>query len=101
MLLLGIVGAAFLVALIGSSNAMITADKLATAKNVAETQMEYVKQQQYSSSYTPAPIPEEYSGYSAVITTLAMRDNNIEKISVLVKFRDVDVLTLEDYKVKR
>lgn len=101
MLLLAIVGTAFLNALIGSTNAMMTADKLATAKNVAETQMEYIKKQQYAGSYTPAPLPEEYSGYSAVISAQAMRDSNIEKITVLIKFRDVDVYTLEDYKVKR
>ncbi len=101
IVLLGIIVTAFLSALISSSNAMITADKLATAKNVAESQMEYVKKQQYATTYTPAPIAAEYDGYSAVITTQAMRDSNIEKISVLVKYHNINVITLEDYKAKR
>jgi prepilin-type N-terminal cleavage/methylation domain-containing protein len=101
IVLLGIIVTAFLSALISSSNAMVTADKLATAKNVAESQMEFVKKQQYALTYSPAPIPAEYEGYSAAITTQTMRDSNIEKISVLVKYHNLDVITLEDYKVKR
>jgi prepilin-type N-terminal cleavage/methylation domain-containing protein len=52
IILVAIVGTAFLSALISSSKAMITADKLATAKNVAETQMEYVKTAIFEFIYT-------------------------------------------------
>jgi type II secretory pathway pseudopilin PulG len=100
IVLLGIIVTAFLSAVAGSTNAMFTADKLATAKNVAETQMEYVKKQQFAASYTAAPLPPEYNGYSAVITTQLMRDHNIEKVIILVKFNNTEVFTLEDYKTK-
>ncbi len=101
IVLLAVVGTAFLNALVGSSKAMFTADKMATAKNLAETQMEYVKQQQFSSTYTPDAIPAEYGGYAAEITAQPTRDGNIQKVSVLVKFNNTGVFTLEDYKVKR
>ncbi len=101
IVLLAVVGTAFLSALAGSSKAMFTADKMATAKNLAETQMEYVKQQQFSSTYSPAAIPVEYGGYTAEITAQPSRDGNIQKVSVLVKFNNTGVFTLEDYKVKR
>lgn len=100
IVLLGLLVTGFLSAVMGSTNAMFTADKLATAKNVAETQMEYVKKQQFATSYTPAPIPPEYNGYSALVTTQLMRDHNIEKVIILVKFNNTDVFTLEDYKTK-
>lgn len=101
IVLLAVVGTAFLNALVGSSKAMFTADKMATAKNLAETQMEYVKQQQFAGSYSSDAVPAEYGGYSVVITAQPLRDNNIQKVSILVKFNNTDVFTLEDYKVKR
>lgn len=99
--LLGIIGVAFLSALAVSSNARFIADERVSARILAESQMEYVKKQAYAASYDAAPIPDEYAGYTAVISVDAMRNGNIQKITVSVRHQSEEVTTLENYKVNR
>jgi len=98
--LLGIIGVAFLGSLGTVSTVTLTADKRETGKNLAETQMEYVKGQTYATSYTPAPIPGEYGSYTATIDVESLQDSNIQKITVTVKHQDKAVTKLEAYKVR-
>jgi prepilin-type N-terminal cleavage/methylation domain-containing protein len=99
--LLGIISVAFLGGLSTASRALLTADQLETAKNLAETQIEYVKGQPYAASYEPAPIPSEYAGYSATVdvSTITSRDGNIQKITVIIEHSEEQVTTLQGYKV--
>lgn len=102
LVLLGIIGAAFLSALATASMGLIITDERNTAKNLAESQMEYVKGQDYAYSYAPAPIPDEYDGYSATIDVEPLEDGNIQKITVTIDHQEKEeVLTLEAYKVNR
>ena len=100
--LLGIIGVAFLSGLCATSKALFITDERETAKNLAETQMEYVKGQDYSDSYSAAPIPGEYAGYSAAIFALPVssRDGNIQRITVIIENQDEEVIRLESSKVK-
>ncbi len=100
--LLGIIAAGFLAALGTASKVLFIADERETAKNLAESQMEYVKEQDYALSYAPA-VPDEYAGYSASIDvgTIASRDGNIQKIIVTIEHRGEEVMTLEGYKANR
>jgi len=98
LVLIGIIGVAFLTALATSLTALAIADKQETAKNLAETQMEYVKGQYYADSYAPASIPGEYAGFSATIDAESIRDG-LQEITVTIKHNDEEVITLEDYKV--
>lgn len=98
--LLGLIGASFLGGLATTSTARVTADERASAKILAETIMENVKKQVYSTSYS-FTIPDEYDGYTATIDADAERNNNIQKITVTIHHRDNDVITLESYKVNR
>jgi prepilin-type N-terminal cleavage/methylation domain-containing protein len=66
--LLAIISIAFFNALSTTSKALFTTDERATAESLAKSQMEYVKNQLFSASYTPEPISSEYEGYSATIT---------------------------------
>ena len=106
--LLGITAAAFCGAVSTSYRAMFIADERQTAMNLAGHQMEYVKNLGYSTTYNPAPISSEYDGYTAAINTdsITSRDENIQKISVIISHNGVPVLmsadsTLEDFKAIR
>lgn len=99
--LMAIISVAFLGALATTSKVLFVADERETAKNLAETQMEHVRQQGYTGSYAAAPIPNEYAGYSAAITAgnITSRDGNIQKVTVTIQHHGEPVTTLEGYKV--
>jgi len=98
--ILGVVGIAFLNGLANASIALFNTDTHATGNNLAESQMEYVKQLPYASTYSPAPIPSEYNGYSVTIDVTPLEDGNIQKIIVTVSHQDKqEVIILEGYKV--
>jgi len=98
--ILAIIGIGILNGLGGSSIATFVTDNRETAKNLAEAQMEYVKKQQYATSYAVAPIPAEYANFSATINAVALQDANIQKITVAIANQGEFVLSLEGYKVK-
>jgi prepilin-type N-terminal cleavage/methylation domain-containing protein len=98
--LLGIISVGFLSSLGTASAVTITTDKQETARNLAETQMEYVKSQAYDTSYATAPIPDEYGGYTATIDVETLHDSNIQKITVTIERHGEEVTTLEGYKVR-
>ena len=97
-------GLAFLSALATSAKATLIMDERTTARNLACSQMEYVKSQDYSASYA-APIPDgkDYVGYSANITAEPLHDpdDGIQKITVKIEHNNKVVTTLEAYKVNR
>jgi Tfp pilus assembly protein PilV len=101
VVLLGIVGTAFLSALATSSTSRVTADEHATGRILAESQMEDIKKQSYSLSYDPVPIPDEYPGYFAVVDTESLRNGQIQKITITIRHHNKDVTQLESYKVNR
>jgi prepilin-type N-terminal cleavage/methylation domain-containing protein len=109
--LIGIIGAAVYTGLGTTSKVLLHTDARETAKNLAETQMEFVKGQAYMPGsgpgiYSTAPIPpDQLSGYSAsidVIDGLALvppRDGYLQKIIVTITGPGI-TYTLEGYKVK-
>ena len=100
--ILGLIAVAFLSGLSTASKAVFIADERATAENLAQSQMEYVKNQDYAASYAPAPIPGEYDGYSVMIDVDPLRDGNVQKITVTIEHtNNKEVTTLEDYKVRQ
>ena len=98
--LLGIIGVGFLSALSTVSRVTLTTDERQTASNLAETQMEYVKGQGYATSYTPAPIPAEYAGYTVSINAASLQDSNIQKITVTAGRQNKIPIKIEGYKVR-
>ena len=103
--ILGIVGVGFLAALSTGLMVLPRTDELETAKNLAESQMEYAKSLDYQStgSYPAAAIPGEYPDYSATISSgpITSGDGNIQKVTVTISHGGEQVLTLEGYKVNR
>ncbi len=106
--LLSIIAVGFITALNTVSKGRFVRDQWETAKNLAESQMEYVKQLGFAVSYTPAPVPADYPGYlvSIAADNITSRDGNLQKIRVLVSYQGKaliisDNATLVGYKVKR
>ena len=101
LVLLGIIGVAFLSAVATTSNARLVADEHAVARALAESQMETIKQQDYAFSYVSPSIAAEYAGYSTQIDVDNMRNKHIQKITITVRHHDRDITTLESYKANR
>lgn len=125
--LLGIIAVGFLGALGTASKALFTADERETAKNLAESQMEYVKQKSYidyseASHDVYGEITPSDGNYSIDSTAVPFdpdtgqpysqtggifdNDDGIQKITVKIYHHDdahanPPVLTLEGYKVDR
>jgi prepilin-type N-terminal cleavage/methylation domain-containing protein len=103
ILVAGIVVAGILGAIRNASYTLVSVDEKETAKNIAESQMEYVKNQVYSTTgYSPDAVPEEYADYEISIDTdnISGRDNYIQKITITVEHRNNEVMRLMGYKTK-
>jgi len=114
--LLGIIGSVFLGGLATASKSIFIADKQTTAESLARSQMEYVKEQDYSSapwdyelpSSPPSwdldhELPEGCDGYTANVSAELLHDTDdgIQQITVTVSHGGEAVIILEGYKVFR
>ena len=82
-----------------ASRALIVNDSRQTAKNIAESQMEFVKKAPYSFAYSPpAPVESNFSS-TVSVTTLPGKGSNIQKVTIRVLFSGDPAYTLEGYKV--
>jgi prepilin-type N-terminal cleavage/methylation domain-containing protein len=125
--LLGIVSVAFLGAMGTASKAIFIADERATAESLARSQMEYVKNQAYSVAPSGGQvtyqkisgIPDGYticslnrSGDTVENTIYGVpwnsqsgqprsADGGLQRVKLVIKHIDKQVLTLEGFKVKR
>lgn len=98
--LLGIISVLFLSSVTNSTSARVTADTRVSAKILAESLIDDIKKQSFDPSYT-VTVPPEFVGYSANLTVTSLANGNIQKLTVVIKHLDTDVLTLESYKVDR
>ena len=126
LILLGLIGTAFMMALSVSSKAIILSDELTTSESLARSQMEFIKQQDYDeappggeASYPKVSgIPDGYtiwsvdrssnivSGIIAVpwdsqTGAAANDDSGLQKIRLVIKHHGIEVYSLEGYKVDR
>lgn len=105
IVILGIVGVFALGAI---STSLLTSGKLqalSKAKNLAEIQMDYVKNLSYNATYIPGPIPTGFSRFSVsepiLVEPVSTRDGNLQKITITILYNGEPLDKLEDYKVKR
>jgi Tfp pilus assembly protein PilV len=99
--LVGVISTAFLGALTTSTNSRLIADEHVSAGILAQSIMENLRKQTYSSSYASVPIPEEYAGYSSSVDIDNMRNGNIQKITITITHHNKVKEVLESYKVNR
>lgn len=96
--LLGAISVAFLSALATTSNTRAFSNRHTAARILATSQMDSIRQQDYSFSYDPVPIPPEYEGYTTDIYIDNFYNGNIQKITVMVIHHDEEIAKLESYK---
>jgi prepilin-type N-terminal cleavage/methylation domain-containing protein len=108
--ILGIIAIGCMRGLTAANKAVYYTESRETAKNVAESQMEFVKLSKFSSSYTPytpATPPAYWSRYATTITVAPVPGNanqNIQKVTVTISYTDIYTeapvqFVLEDFKV--
>jgi prepilin-type N-terminal cleavage/methylation domain-containing protein len=108
MALLGVIGVAFLGALATSSMAIVTTDEHQKAKNIAEMEMEYIKNLPYAANYTPLALTSEYSGFSVVTVDGVIypqdiadnTDGKIQKVEITIQRNSQELYTLVSYKAQ-
>jgi prepilin-type N-terminal cleavage/methylation domain-containing protein len=96
--LLGIISSSFLSATATTSTARVNADEKASGKILAESLMEGIKKDAYTSSYN-ITVPSQFAGYNASVNVI--ENNNIQDITITVDHRGHAIFTLESYKVNR
>ena len=102
--ILAIIGVAFLSALATTSSARATNDERTSAKILAEAIIEYIKTENYTTSYAlPQFLFADFPGYSVPnpVTASAEKNGSIQRLTITVSHRDHEVITLESYKVDR
>lgn len=106
--ILGVIAVTFLNGLTTASKSTFIADEQTTAESLAQSQIEWVKNADYSynaTTYSPAAMPagKDYINYSVLIMASPLHDpdDGIQKIIVAVQHSDKGVIKLEGYKVDR
>ena len=120
MLLFSIVGLFMLYGISTSYLSLALADERETAKNLAESEIEYIKLTNYTSlppppwsydlpSSTPEwdgahKLPPDHDSYSMLVQGTSVDidydghdDSDIQKITIIVSNNDENILTLSDY----
>ena len=106
--LMSIVAVGFLTALSTAPKTIVTTDEQETAKNIAEMQMEHIRELPYAGNYSPMPMPAEYAGYSVatdggVIYAQNITDHvtgQIQEIAITIKRDNREIYTLTAYKAQ-
>ena len=101
-----IVAVAFLSSVSNTSLAVMTSQERVTAENLAKSQMEYIKSQEYSEEIPPSyseidtgNIPENFD---VVISGNQIEGHDgLQKIIVTVTYNGVEVFRLENYRTRR
>jgi len=100
----GIAVVAFLSSLYAGTRTVSIIYERVTAENLARSQLEYVKSQDYitaPATYETLPsVPPDFT-ITAKASAIDERDDNIQKITVTVSRNGKTLLVLEDFKVNR
>ena len=106
---LGLVAVTFLSGVALTARSVIISHERVTAESLAKSQLEYVKNGNYSASgnYSEIEISPELSNQGYTIDDLRIDPvgnvslDKIQKVTVTIKRGNQTLLTLEDYKVNR
>ena len=102
--LLAIAGVAYVGALSTSSIAVRNADQRITAEIVARSQLEHTKSLTFQTAPYTYPsitqIPANYS-VSSNASAITGRDDNIQRITVVVQLDAQTIVSIDDFKLNR
>jgi prepilin-type N-terminal cleavage/methylation domain-containing protein len=95
------VGVAIFSGLTLSTNILTKTDTNETAKELAVSQMEFVKTTWWNDTLYHIDNSTVPGGFSIPdITPVPLKDGNLQKITIIVKQNSKEVYRLEDYKVR-
>ena len=97
--IIALVAVGFLSGLSTSLRSLMVTQETTTAESLARSQMEYIKNQSYSTSgdYNEIECPNNYE----IMVLTSELQTGIQKIAVTVNHHDENVTTLEGYKGDR
>jgi type II secretory pathway pseudopilin PulG len=100
--IIAIVITAFLAALSTGAFSVALVRKQVTAENLARSQLEYVKNQDYitTTDYSLISVSPSYSAYTVTVQSFEI-SSGLQLITVTVFYDDKPTFTVEDYKVNR
>ncbi len=110
-----IVTVAFLFSMSTTSKAVLVSQQQVTAENLAKSQLEYIRSQQYDEVNNPPEYAEIPAGdipenYTIAISTERLdpgetgslnEDHGLQKITVIVNYDGAQAFHLEGYRMKR
>jgi prepilin-type N-terminal cleavage/methylation domain-containing protein len=106
--IVGILGASFLSSLTNSTRAVIQTDQMDTGRALAQSMMEYVKEQKYSGSgyANSTALTAQYPEFNVSIAistpgSAGQRDALIQNVTITVTQNGKTITTLEGFKTKR
>jgi prepilin-type N-terminal cleavage/methylation domain-containing protein len=98
--LLAIIGVGLLAALTGATKVLLKADTSETVRDLAQAQMEYIQNQDFSTSYAISnSIDSKYPGFTTQIKTPEDIRTGLQKITIDIKQGSDTLFTLMGYKV--
>lgn len=100
--IMAIVLTIFLSALSTGSLGVNVVHQRVTAENIARSQLEYVKNQDYitTTDYSLISVPSSYSAYTITVQSPEISDG-LQLITVTVSYDGEPTFTIEEYKVDR
>jgi len=84
----------------GGALAVQQNDHEVIAQNLARTQMEYIKNASYATTYSTVSAPAGY-GISVGVSSVPGGNANIQKITANITLNNAVIMTIVDYKVNR
>ena len=102
MAIMAIVVTIFLSALVTGGLGVRVVHERVTAENLARSQLEYVKNQDYitTTDYSLISVPPSYSAYTITVQSPEISDG-LQLITVTVFYDGDRTFTMEEYKVDR
>ena len=105
LVILGMVAIIFLSGLAIASKSVIVSEERVTAENLAKSQMENIKKQNYkhSGSYSKIYIAPELQaqGYDIELPAVEPVGSGLQKVTVVVSRNGEEILEIEGYKLDR
>ncbi len=104
--ILAMIATAFLTSMSTAARTTFTVQKMATAEGLAKSQLEYIKLQNYKVDGDYQKLTGLPPGYDLEIVAerlnprgdSTVNDDGLQKITIVVKYQEDEVFTLEGYK---
>jgi prepilin-type N-terminal cleavage/methylation domain-containing protein len=102
--IMGILISGFIPAMMGITRNTISVDDRETAKNLAESQMEYIKNLPFSNNYAPYDSTTSYQGFvvdnPVLVSTISNRGTDIQSVTVVIRKYSREITRLTGYKMQ-